>query len=271
MAGWLLVEQPGPWGRDAVTSSRLDPAVGAALLERARAAGVRVLLVRRPGRSPLARYRRWARVDSRPAHESVRWGRFADDRELLDLPGDAAAGTPSGDPLYLVCAHARHDPCCATQGRPVAAALAEAHPALTWECSHLGGCRFAANLLVLPHGLYYGHASPGRALAAVAAHRDGLLVPEDLRGRSALPAPVQAAQHHARLRLRAAGTPADGVDDLAPLRVAPAGERTWRVSLAGPAGEVALVVRDEPAAAPAPLTCAARTAAAPRRWVLVDA
>src|SRR3712207_8589393 len=46
---WLLVEQPGPWGMDALTQSRFDPAVAPRLAHRARVEGVRVLLVRRPG------------------------------------------------------------------------------------------------------------------------------------------------------------------------------------------------------------------------------
>ncbi|OEV07469.1 sucrase ferredoxin, partial [Streptomyces nanshensis] len=28
---WLLIEQPGPWGRKALTQSRLDPDLGQAL------------------------------------------------------------------------------------------------------------------------------------------------------------------------------------------------------------------------------------------------
>ena len=56
-AAWLLVEQPGPWGRAAVTASRLDPALGAELEGRtagtARPAGADP-----PGRGPPRRTRR---------------------------------------------------------------------------------------------------------------------------------------------------------------------------------------------------------------------
>ena len=45
--GWLMVEQPGPWGRDALLDSRLDRDLARELDARARAARVRVLLVRR--------------------------------------------------------------------------------------------------------------------------------------------------------------------------------------------------------------------------------
>ena len=55
-------------------------------------------------------------------------------------------------PLFGVCTHGRHDACCAERGRPVAAALTASHPDETWEISHMGGDRFAANMVVLPGG-----------------------------------------------------------------------------------------------------------------------
>ena len=47
---WLLLEQPGPWGAKALTSSHLDPSLGRALEAAATGTGVRVALIRRPGR-----------------------------------------------------------------------------------------------------------------------------------------------------------------------------------------------------------------------------
>src|SRR5207344_2771864 len=44
---WLLLEDPGPWGRDALRDSRLPERVGLELQRRCRAAGVRPLLIRR--------------------------------------------------------------------------------------------------------------------------------------------------------------------------------------------------------------------------------
>lgn len=47
---WLLIEQSGPWGAKAITSSHLDPTVGRALERAADGTGVRLALIRRPGR-----------------------------------------------------------------------------------------------------------------------------------------------------------------------------------------------------------------------------
>lgn len=283
---WLLVEQPGPWGRDALAESRLDSAVTAALRLRARDASVRVQVIRRPGRHDPPVRRRWALVDAEPGQEAVRWGTFADDRELLglplthaelppaadlppavDLPAEGPAGQlpPDEAPILLVCTHGRHDPCCAVRGRPVAAALQATYPEWTWETSHVGGDRFAANLVVLPHGLYYGHVGPQSAVAAVEAFRHGRVLPGLLRGRSAYPSPAQAAQHH--VRAERAGYEALDALVLRGLRFR--GDHTWEVHLVGPADEWVVTVREEAVSEPARLTCTATRPAAPRGWRLL--
>jgi hypothetical protein len=264
---WLLIEQPGPWaGRDAMRQSGLDPAVGDALSRRSTsAAGVRPMLIRRPGRAAPRARRRWVSVDSRPGHEGVWWGEFTQDAELLDVPIDGSAGAPSVDPLYLVCTHGRHDACCAIRGRPVAEALAGLRPEQTWECSHVGGDRFAANLVVLPHGLYYAHVSAATVERFVAAYERGRVVEPWLRGRSAYAAPVQAAQHHARVALGE-----DRIDALPVRHVEQRDEHTWEVVFAHDRGEVAVIVRAGPAKEAVRLTCSSRYAETPRVFGLVE-
>ncbi|CAA9280186.1 MAG: Sucraseferredoxin family protein [uncultured Corynebacteriales bacterium] len=259
---WFLVEQPGGWGPEALLESALDPAVGARLLARGAATGTRVLLIRRPGRRSAPATRSWAVVDSRPGHERVGWGTWTDPAELLDVPLDTPTGTPGG-PLYLVCAHGRHDTCCAIRGRPVAEALEALRPGSAWECSHVGGDRFAANVIALPHGLYYARVSAAAAPAVAAAYERGEVRPDLLRGRSAFAAPAQAAQHHARLALGETG-----LDALRPLGMARLAERDWRVRLAGPNGALLVTVRSG-VGAPVRLTCSSTRAELPRTWELV--
>lgn len=260
---WLLVEQPGPWGRDALRQSRLDPATAAALSQRAAVAGVRVLLIRRPGRVTAPSSRRWAYVDSRPGSEATWWGEFHDEADLLGVALDGSEGRRSDDPAYLVCAHGRHDTCCAVRGRPVAAALAVTYPDRTWECSHVGGDRFAANLVILPHGLYYGSVDPEDAAEVVAAHAAGHVVPRWLRGRSSLSTAAQAAQHYARLALDDTR-----LGSLAPLDIADLGSDTWRVTLHSEHGAVAVTVRAEISAEAAVLTCSSVRAERSRHFRL---
>ncbi len=275
---WLLLEQPGPWGRDALMSSRLDSGVAAAVARDAAAAGARVLLVRRHGRAGHTTHRRrhWALADSRPGSEAVRWGRFEHDEELLDVPLDEPVvarpheGPGAADrPVYLVCAHGRHDTCCAVRGREVAAALDELAPGRVWECSHVGGCRFAANVVVLPHGLYYGGVTPASAAGLVEATERGHVVPELLRGRSSLPAAVQAAQHHARAMLPADAT---RIDALRPLGTRTREDGSVAVELEHVRTDRVLLVtvHHAPSGPPALLTCAATRPSTPLGWELVD-
>lgn len=70
--------------------------------------------------------------------------------------------------------------------------------AAVWESSHVGGHRFAANLVVLPRGLHYGRLSPAQGPTAVREAAHGRVVPEVLRGRPGQAPPVQAAEVHAR-------------------------------------------------------------------------
>jgi Sucrase/ferredoxin-like len=267
--GWLLLEQPGPWGPEAPLQSRLDPVLGAALQARAEAARVRLLLLRRPGRSPAGPPRCFV------AH-SGRRRRWVEERQLddpadllgLNLDGVRVGRRPgfgalARQPLHLVCTNGRHDRCCATWGRPLAAALAASHRAGVWECSHIGGDRFAGNLVCLPHGLYFGRVGPQEGPRVAAAYERGLVDLDHYRGRSCDPPVVQAADWFARRELDLLG-----VDDLAVLGLRPEPDGLMAVGFASPAGRVELRLRVA-SAAPRLLTCNSRRALAPPAYTLV--
>ena len=70
-----------------------------------------------------------------------------------------------------------------------------------WQCSHMGGHRFAPTSLFFPHGLCYGRIEPGQVAAMMDAYRSGQLVPEYLRGRVCYAAAAQAADVLLRMQL----------------------------------------------------------------------
>ena len=166
---FLLVEHTGAWGLNALRDARLPDGLGNHLLRSSHAAGVRVLLARRPDRSGTDDVRVFAAYAD-PVAPWLESAAFTDIHEVLDLDlaalgrGGSLGLEPTDGSLFCVCTHGRHDACCAERGRPVAAALEAAHPEETWEVSHIGGDRFAANLVVLPHGLYYGRLDAAAAL-----------------------------------------------------------------------------------------------------------
>ncbi|CAA9392669.1 sucrase ferredoxin [uncultured Nocardioides sp.] len=262
---FLLVEDPGPWGADILRDSRLPAAARAAL---GAVPAVRPLLVRRSGRRQagdgvhvfavhVGTSGGWAeatRLDS--VHDVA-------DLDLTPLSLGRSMGLdPHPDPLVLVCTHGRHDACCAERGRPAAVALAGAGLD-AWECSHIGGDRFAGNLLVLPEGIYYGRVDADVVEGLVRRHLAGTLDLDRMRGRSSLPMPVQAAEVAVRRHLDAPA-PSDvrhlghrGADGIVAARFGvPGGEAVVRVrTTAGP--ETAL------------LTCQAiRSSRLPRHEIL---
>lgn len=191
--GWLLLEHPGPWQLDAIAGTGIEPGVLGQLTSSARQYGVRILLVRRPGRSAGADRRHWTLIrDARSV--TGPWGSDADLLAAVPLlAGGSRLGPRWADPVVLVCTHGVHDACCAIRGRPVAAALAERWPAAVWECSHVGGDRFAANVVLLPDGYYYGQLDPTSAVSTVEAHLAGRVQADHLRGPAAHPPAVQTA------------------------------------------------------------------------------
>lgn len=242
---FLLVEEPGPWGVDALADSRL--AVGIALCEVARAARVRPLLVRREGRSSVEAGRRVFAAYADPVRPWLETTTVQHPEDLLELDlaalgrGESPGLTPDDGPLIAVCTHGRHDTCCAERGRPVSAALAAAHPQQTWQVSHIGGDRFAGNLLVLPHGLYYGRIDSATAISVVGAHLSGHLDLDHLRGRSGWAMPVQAAEIALRRQLgdtalhavRLVDRRTDGAESRVCLEVA---GRRWSVAVRSTTG-----------------------------------
>lgn len=207
-SAWLLVEQPGAWGRKALTESALDPELGAELERRGKATGAKVLLVKRPGRTTSGRRRAFV-CSPAPAGPFVEELDLADPAALLDVDLDAVArgertglGRERHDPLYLVCTNGRRDACCARLGVPVLRALETARPGAAWECSHVGGHRFAANVVCLPDGICYGRVAAAAAPELVQRHERGELDLDRLRGRASLTPSEQAAEWFLRQQER---------------------------------------------------------------------
>jgi len=260
---FVLVEEPGAWGRNALRESRLDSSVLAGLLARCHSANARLLLIRRAHRPTASR--RWAIADARPGSEATWWGTFEADDELYDLDPGSPSGTPTDAPTFLVCTHGRRDPCCAGRGWPVAVALTAELPDQTWQCSHVGGDRFAANVVILPHGLYYGHVTPGDAVAIARGHLEGRVTVASLRGRSTSAPAAQAAEHFARLEYGL-----EAIDALRLLDVAERGDGAAVVRLAVGERVRSVVLREHESEPISRLTCGARVATPIREWELVD-
>ena len=197
---WLLIEHAGPWGRDGLLDARLPDGLGRELRILESRTGARVLLIRKPHRVP--EYDDGT-VLCFAADAADAWlgftavGTIEDALELDPRDRSSFAGSPH--PLFVVCTHGRRDPCCAERGRPLVERLAASFPDLTWESTHVGGDRFAGNLVAFPHGLYHGRVEPDEGPEIARGYGEGRIARLDrYRGRSSDPFHVQAAEHALR-------------------------------------------------------------------------
>jgi hypothetical protein len=121
---------------------------------------------------------------------------FLEDVDPAAIASGAAThdGVALDAPQYFVCTNGQRDACCARYGLAAYAALREQVGQRAWHVTHLGGHRFAPNVLVLPQGALYGRVGPGAISEFVRTVEAGELAFPWLRGRTWHPAHVQAAE-----------------------------------------------------------------------------
>jgi hypothetical protein len=222
---WVMLEYRPAWRAKALAGAALDPAIRRWLdagLAALAAAGLkaRPQLVRQP-EIDSDRVRLLVGVGERLVEFSGQGYGFLQSVDLPAVARNPGAYPQSTEPRYFVCTNGQRDVCCARFGLPTYAALRERVGDRAWQITHLGGHRFAANVLVLPQGVLYGRVAADSVPAFVAGVEAGELVFPLLRGRSCHPPLVQAAEvliGRQRLTLESV----DGDDDRATVRFAAA-------------------------------------------------
>lgn len=247
---WLVLEHPGPWGRDALTDSGLPGRLVEHIARAQQEGPFRFLAARRIGE--VRRYPRNTPTRPFPRRVWLAWcdasnpmtrtTQIAEVEDILDWDlvalGEGivpAIGDRVEQPMEFVCTHSKRDACCAVWGRERVTSVPADHRDQVWECSHLGGHRFAATSLFLPSGRLYGR------LREYHEHRSdavgGTEEPDaiHLRGPCYLTAPLQAAE--CLVRQRASLNDAQPLDvleveserDLVVVRVQNGNQRSWLV------------------------------------------
>lgn len=127
---------------------------------------------------------------------------FADEGDLITairdyIEGRVFAGRSDPRPTILCCTDSRRDACCARHGFSTYKALvAEADPDRfnIVQATHIGGCRFAASLVVMPQRQRYGRMTAAHAADFLAAlGRNEVYLPA-YKGRTDQPEPLQVAE-----------------------------------------------------------------------------
>jgi hypothetical protein len=257
---WILIEYRGLWAHDAVDGSTLSRELKEHLVaQRKQLPHARIIFVRRAERRAhdglLAFVARTNAVERELRRLDLE--RY-DDLIGLDL---RTAGSAVGHPLFLVCTHGKHDRCCAKFGRPLYDAVREqVDEGWAWQSSHIGGDRFAGNLVTLPDGVYSGRVAPSQAWAVVEAALQGRIHLPSYRGRSCYGFAAQAAE----LAVREA-TSLLGVDEVLVRRIAGAADR-WQAEVEAAGTVYDVEVRRE-VGEPTHLTCSTSQLRRPNRYV----
>jgi hypothetical protein len=227
--------------------------------QRAALPHARILFVRRTERRSADGLAAFVARTTETDHE-LRRLELASYRDLLDLDL-ATAGEPVAHPLLIVCTHGKHDRCCSKFGRPLYDAVCEqVEEEWAWQSTHVGGDRFAGNLVSLPDGVYHGRVEPGEAWEVVDAVLRGEVHLPRYRGRSCHSFPAQAAERAVRER-----TGLLGVADTSVVSLERAGEAAWRAVVRAGGAEYDVDVRREEGSL-THLTCSTEQLRRPKRY-----
>jgi hypothetical protein len=204
---WILLEYQKPWGRDAIEESELSDDVkkflrGLKELEQ----NISVLFIKKNSRfvSPFRMFIVFPQEQLSITHEIL----LDSHDDLLELnvgkllKGEISIESNVTDrPFYLVCTHGKRDKCCAKYGFATYKHMTTRSAENVWQCSHVGGDRFAANVVSFPHGIYYGHVSIKDADQIIDASQQREIFLKNYRGRSCYSRPGQVAEYFIRKTL----------------------------------------------------------------------
>lgn len=189
----LLAWPRGKWRTPRWESTDMSPALANAI-HKAAQSGLHVALVDRVGESDGL-----PQLMAQPESISAD---FASEEALIAAINDYADGkvfVGTYDPriTILVCTDSRRDACCARYGFSTYKALVEIADKSQFhivQATHIGGCRFAASLMVLPHRQRYGRMTAGQTPAFLEALSRGQIFLPAYKGRTDTPEHLQVAE-----------------------------------------------------------------------------
>jgi len=232
---WFLIEYDRPPGDKALEESDLPLGVKSYLIEQQKTIpNSRVLLLRReqPQAKPTINFFIGISSESNPVVYEFHLNRYEEmiDIDLSDIiqRGSKSSIYIRPDPLFLVCTNGKRDPCCALWGSQVYSELSRHGSEAVWQTSHVGGHRFAANVIGLPYGIYFGRVRPNLGESLVESYQNGVLDLDHYRGRSCYSTQAQVAEYFLRRESSILG-----LDALRLLDQGKTGDRQWRVRFTG--------------------------------------
>lgn len=161
------------------------------------------------GLKPRIQFIRHRRKDSDPITVAsclngvLRMGEIDNYDELEQIESVTDDLPISNEIIYLVCTHGSRDICCSREGLPTWQRLDQLSNGRAWQTTHLGGHRFAPNVLVLPSERSYGRVYKDEADTFFDEIENNKVPFKYLRGNASLPKEAQACE---QVILEKAGT-----------------------------------------------------------------
>ena len=178
----LMLEYRGEWRAKATTDNDLPLAVVSWLDEIQEEASRRTLIPRiqlirseRNQNDPLTCF--IANDGALFRHEFVEY------EEIIKMNPFEDTTEPQAETHYFVCVNGQRDLCCSRLGSVAYREIRQICPDRCWRTTHLGGHRFAPNILVLPDNLLYGRVFSDVLPDFVEQVENGNLYKPLLRGR----------------------------------------------------------------------------------------
>lgn len=201
---WFLLEHTDTWAAKAFSASKLPESVKERLsFYTDSIPDSRIQLIKQSSlpASPINFYIGISH-EQNPVLYRFQLGRY-EDLLALDIPhvlggSSKYKGFVTEEPLFLVCTNGNRDKCCARYGLQVYREMSKLSERSVWQCTHIGGHRFAANVLCFPHGIYYGRIRGNKIFDLIEEYKKGQIYLEGYRGRSCYPSHVQAADYFLR-------------------------------------------------------------------------
>ena len=190
---WIILEYRRAWQAKALKDNALNAATNTWIDQTVTAFKDKGLVarpqfIRRPQRSEgIALF---------VAQQGKLYGLTVEDEQALQKLDLVSLGLPVVvGPQYFVCTNAKRDLCCAKFGRPTFAALHKLVPDRTWQTTHVGGHRYAPNILALPEANMYGRVMETDVAQFLSYTEHKQVALKFLRGNTAYSKLAQCAEH----------------------------------------------------------------------------
>lgn len=195
---WILLEYNDSWEEKAFNTCKIDSEVK----NHIRAfAGTepksRIQLIKNPNNHDGANIRLYV-VITRPGETNLYEFTLSSYEDILDIDFEKSLKekTPITKYLILICTHGSYDECCSKYGLEIFNHLNGIQSDYEiWQTTHVGGHRFAANIVILPDGIFYGRVNPDNIDSIIETHSKNNLKLNTLRGICTNDPDVQAADY----------------------------------------------------------------------------